>query len=158
MGYTTDFEGAFKLNRKLRKTDQDFLNALANTRRMKRKGMDPKYGVDGEFYVGGANDGNFGQFDNKCVVDCNTPPKTQPGLWCQWVPSEDGKTIVWDGNEKFYKYVEWLTYIIDKILKPRGYVLNGEVYWSGEEQGDVGFIVVQNNVVKKKNAIITWKD
>ncbi len=39
---------------------------------------------------------------------------------------------MWNGAEKFYNYVEWLQYLIDKILAPRGYTLNGECQWFGE--------------------------
>ena len=40
--------------------------------------------------------------------------------------------------EKFYYYVEWLRYLIDNILAPRGYILNGDVEYceDGFEQYD----------------------
>ena len=159
MGYTTNFTGKFKLNRKLREADAQFLRDLAHTRRMKRKGLHAKYGIDGEFYMGaGTADRAMGQDDNFGVVDANKPPSTQPGLWCQWVPTEDDKGIEWDGNEKFYDYVEWITYIIDKILAPRGYTLNGEVTWQGEDSDDQGMIVVKNNKVSTKHAVISYED
>lgn len=153
MGYTTDFEGRFKLNRKLKKKDQDFLTKFAETRRMARN-VGPEFGVEGEFYVDGK--GYAGQDSDETILDYNRPPRTQPGLWCQWVPSEDGQFLQWDGSEKFYNYVEWLKYLIDKILAPRGYILNGEVSWSGEDQGDVGKIVVTNNVVTTKRGQIVY--
>ena len=55
---------------------------------------------------------------------------------------------MWDGNEKFYSYIEWLEYLIDKVLAPRGYVVNGEVTWGGEDRRDTGKITVVNNKVK----------
>jgi hypothetical protein len=55
--------------------------------------------------------------------------------------------IEWDGGEKFYNYTEWLVYIINKLLEPNGYVLNGVVQWQGEEVGDVGEIFVEDNKV-----------
>ena len=149
MGYSTDFDGAFKLNKRLKFEDHKYLQDFAAIRHMKRKGLDPKYGVDGEFYVGvGTAIDDCGQADNLGVIDFNHPSSTQPGLWCQWVPTEDGQGIEWDGNEKFYSYVEWLTYLIDKILAPRGYVLDGEVAWQGEDSDDRGKIVVKNNAIK----------
>lgn len=42
----------------------------------------------------------------------------QPGLRCQWEPTEDGTAIKWNGEEKFYKSPEWMTYLIDTFLKP----------------------------------------
>lgn len=153
MGYTTYFNGRFKLNRKLKKKDQDFLTKFAETRRMARN-LGPEFGIEGEFFVGGAC--FSGQDHDASVIDYNRPPSTQPSLWCQWVPSENGKFIQWDGGEKFYSYVEWLKYLIDKILAPRGYVLDGEVEWQGEDNGDVGKIIVSENVVTTKQGTIVY--
>lgn len=154
MGYHTDFSGSFKLNKKLDDETRVFLKKLAETRRMKRN-VGPEYGVEGEFYVDGK--GNFGQDDEKNIVDHNKPPRTQPGLWCQWAPNEDGTEIEWDGGEKFYGYIEWIKYIIEKVLKPKGYKLSGNVEWFGEDHGDRGLISVKNNVVTVKHAHITYK-
>jgi acyl-homoserine lactone acylase PvdQ len=148
MGYTTDFEGRFKLNKKLDYETRDFLVKFNETRRMKRQFADNKYGVDGEFYVDGA--GDFGQDHENSVVDFNCPPSTQPSLWCQWRPSRDGEYIEWDGGEKFYDYVPWLRYLVKNVLAPKGYTLNGEVYWQGEDSNDRGIIVAQDNKITTK--------
>ena len=145
MGYTTDFKGGFEINKPLREELKNYLTKFSETRRMKRK-LDDKFGVEGEFYVDGG--GYAGQDRESNIIDYNLPPKTQPGLWCQWIPNEDGTEIVWDGGEKFYKYVEWLEYIIKNFLEPEGYVLNGEVYFQGEDYNDNGVIVVTDNKVK----------
>lgn len=73
-----------------------------------------------------------------------------PSFWCQWMPSEDGNSIEWDGGEKFYEYTAWLKYIIDHFLEPKGYVLNGKVKWQGEEMDDRGELTVVDNVVTEK--------
>lgn len=143
MGYTTDFYGTFNLDRKLSEDDYKFLVKLNETRRMARNVEG--YGIEGEFYVDGG--GMLGQDSESNIINYNQPPKTQPGLWCQWRPTSDGTGIEWDGMEKFYNYVEWLEYIINSILAPRGYVLNGSVEWRGEESGDCGTITVENNKV-----------
>ncbi len=145
MGYTTDFNGEFKLNKKLDDKTHEFLKKFAETRRMQRN-LGPEYGVEGEFFVDG--EGFAGQDKDDSVMDYNKPPRTQPGLWCQWTPSEDGMSIGWDGGEKFYCYVEWLNYIIKNFLAPKGYILNGDVEFQGEDNGDFGVIRVINNVVK----------
>lgn len=67
--------------------------------------------------------------------------------YCQWAPNKDATAIQWDGNEKFYNYKEWLRYVIQIELAPKGYVLNGKVIWSGEETDDVGVIVVTDNKI-----------
>ena len=145
MGYTTDFRGSFEITPKLSNEDRIFLTKLAQTRRMQRK-LDSKYGVEGEFFVDGA--GDFGQDEDKSITDYNRPPRTQPSLWLQWIPNEDGSELEWDGNEKFYSYIEWLQYLITNIFKPKGYKLNGTVEWRGEDWDDTGSIVVKDNKIK----------
>lgn len=144
MGYTTDFYGKFTLDRPLDEETKTFLQKLARTRRMARK-LPAEFGIEGEFYVDGG--GLCGQDKESSVIDYNKPPCTQPGLWCQWTPSEDGTYIEWDGGEKFYCYVEWLQYIITRVLNPKNYLLNGEIDWQGEESDDFGKIVVVDNIV-----------
>lgn len=51
MGYTTDFEGTFNLNKKLDPETSKFLHAFANSRRIGWN-LPKKYGVEGEFYRG----------------------------------------------------------------------------------------------------------
>lgn len=133
-------------------------------------------GPEGSYFVGGC--GSFGQGYDESVVDSNTPPgqlkfgsgkwedneklirsgQCQPGLWCQWTPTELGDGIVWNGAEKFYHYVEWLKYLIEHFLKPWGYVLGGEVEWQGEDPADSGKIEVENNEVYVRNAMVTFSD
>ena len=153
MGYTTDFEGSFNITPVLSQKDNEFLTKFSETRRMARN-VGPEYGIEGEFYVDGT--GWAGQDSDTTVINYNRPPSTQPGLWCQWVPTDDGSELVWDGGEKFYNYVEWLDYLIDKILAPRGYTLNGECQWFGENRDDVGVIIVENNKVTTKVGKLTY--
>lgn len=77
-----------------------------------------------------------------------------PRGYCQWVPTEDGTGIEWDGNEKFYNYIEWLADIIKHFIVPEGRVMSGEVWWSGEDTKDVGIIIVTDNVISTKEP---WK-
>lgn len=152
MGYTTSFDGEFKIDRPVDNDTYNLLKGLNETRRMARniKG----YGVEGEFYVDSKDDS--GQVRTPDIIDYNRPPRTQPGLWCNWTILEDKQTICWDGGEKFYYYVEWLEYIVERILKPKGYVLSGSCKWKGEESEDLGKIVVKNNKVTAKKAKITY--
>lgn len=157
MGYSTDFSGSFNLDKPLKAEHQLYLEKFNETRRMKRNPAllptDPirlaagltTAGVDGGYFVSAG--GSYGQEHGPSVVDYNDAPRDQPGLWCQWRPSEDGESIHWDGGEKFYNYVEWLEYLVKHFLGPWGYKLNGSVNWSGEDTMDVGVITVTNNVV-----------
>jgi len=156
MGYSTDFSGEFALDKQLALDHFNYLKAFANARHVLRdeakaaKVDDPlrmrvnlPVGTDGEFMVS-ADDGPD-------VIDYNVHPKSQPALWCQWVPNETGTAIEWDGGEKFYEYVKWLDYIIAKFLKPWGYVLNGEVEWEGQDSKDKGLLIVKDNVVTTRS-------
>jgi hypothetical protein len=71
-----------------------------------------------------------------------------PGYYCQWTPNEDGTALVWDEGEKFYDYTEWLKYLIEHVFIPRGYVLNGEVSYQGDDNDDRGLIIAENNEVR----------
>jgi hypothetical protein len=172
MGYTTDFKGRFDLDKPLTPEHAAYLTKFSETRRMKRDAAkaealpDPvrlaaelPIGDEGAYFVGAP--GFMGQHEDDSVLDGNLPPGQgrdgysrtkpagcQPGLWCQWIPTEDGRGIEWNQGEKFYEYVEWLKYLIAHFLKPWGYVLSGRVTWQGEEHGDHGTIIVENNEVR----------
>ena len=145
MGYTTDFNGQFLLNKPLSHDLKDYLDAFNESRRVSRR-LSEAFGIEGEFYVGDDRDDD--------IIDYNRPPKTQPGLWCQWRPNDDGTAIEWDGGEKFYNYVEWLEYIIKNFLAPKDYVLNGAVNWQGESLDDMGIINVKDNVISIKQLTV----
>lgn len=170
MGYTTDFSGIIKINKVLDRDTRDLLVGLATTRRMKR---DPQrlaerlgitfeevveqYGVDCEFYYP-LNSHNYGQENTDDIIDFNRPPSTQPGLWLQWVPTSNNQAIEWDEAEKFYEAPLWMKYIIDKILAPRGYVLNGTVEAQGESPSDRWRLVVRDNKVLTADAVVLFRD
>ena len=159
MGYTTDFEGKFNLDRALLPEHSAYLAAFSNTRRMKRDAAAVAdivdelrddaglpVGDDGGYFVGAG--GLHGQDCSSDVVAYNLPPNGQPGLWCQWEPDEGRTAIEWNGAEKFYSYVEWLEYLIEHFIGPWGYELNGEVAWQGEEPDDRGVLCVKGNKVQ----------
>ena len=159
MGYNTDFSGRFTINPELTPEQVKYLQHFSGTRRMKRNNAilkdmpDPirvavglGLGHEGEFYTG-SNIDNAGQDKDSSIVNYNLPPSSQVGLWCQWYPSFDGKELFTEG-EKFYGYVEWLQYLIDKFFKPWGRTLSGCVRYQGEESDDRGLIWVKDNITK----------
>lgn len=176
MGYTTDFTGGFSFNKSLTPEQTEFIQKFNETRRMGRDvnelmrvyegkgglplpqtsiGEDTRtpeeiYGVDGEFFVGSDSK------TDTSIKNYNVPPSTQPGLWCQWT-TDDGETLVWDENEKFYNYVVWMKYLIENIFKKWGIVLNGSVNWSGEDSDDLGQLIVTDNVVTIKEGEVIYK-
>jgi hypothetical protein len=163
MGYSTYFSGGLELTPPANKELTSFVNEWKNTRRMARdvskltdksKGLNGEFGVEGEFYIGS---GEYGQDSDDSVINYNKPPKTQPSLWCQWELSQDGTILEWDEGEKFYEYIEWLEYMIDKFFEPSGIKLNGEIHWNGQESDDRGIIKVINNQVKIGVAKYTYE-
>lgn len=159
MGYTTEFRGYFELSRPATADEIDYINTFSSSRRMKRDvnklnelyggkhGLPGVgYGFQGEYFC--KDDGDFGQKEDGSILDYNCPPTTQPGLWCQWVLSEDGTRLEWDGGEKFYNYEEWLRYMIERFFSKWGVALNGRVDWRGEDFDDTGIIEVEMNIVK----------
>ncbi len=173
MGYSTDFQGRFKITPPLTDAHRGYLKAFNSTRRMKRDPgkaellPDPireavalPIGHDGEYFVGGL--GFKGQGDDGSVIDHNEPPGSpvydtgrlyqayadasqkaidegeQPGLWCKWIPTEDGTGLEWDKTEKFLEYTHWLEYLIARFFVPWGYSLAGTITWQGEDPDDIG--------------------
>lgn len=102
------------------------------------------------------------------VIDYNTPPEGQPGLWCDVTPLEDGTHLGVDPNRENGDITPWVEYLIDHLLKPGAvyseipesvgekdvlrsftfdHVVNGEMKCVGED-GDVWLLRVKDNVVK----------
>jgi hypothetical protein len=201
MGYTTDFDGSFKLSRPATAEEREYVNRIADTRRMQRdvtklmelyKGehgnpfakdktnADEVYGFKGEYFA--MNDGNMGQSNDASVIDHNAASGEiawkdyngdwekrdemqkainadiikQPGLWCQW-RLDDETTLAWDGSEKFYNYIEWLQYLIAHFFEPWGIKVNGEVTWQGEDNADIGKIIVKDNEIEIYNGEVEYK-
>lgn len=165
MGYTTTFTGKFRCTPALNADQVAYLKALSHTRRMQRKGAsklpDPlreavglPLGEECEYFVGGT--GWAGQYRDETIMDYNRPPASQPSLWCQWVPSDDGKFIEWDRGEKFY--VQWIKYFNEHFFKPWGVKLSGDVKWRGEDSSDRGVIVTGNEITTLEgDAFVAYK-
>lgn len=158
MGYTTEFYGRIKVEPPLNKEEIEFLTKFSRTRRMNRR--------NGPYFVDGTE--AFGQGQDPDITEYNYPPPGQPGLWCQWLPSDDGEYIEWDGGEKFYNAAEWMTYIIEHFLKLgaignaelpflKDHICNGEIEAQGEDHDDRWLLKVTDNVVTTLHGTITYK-
>jgi hypothetical protein len=161
MGYTTYFTGHFLLDKPLEEKHAAYLHKFSETRRMKRSPAllqdvpDPlrvavglPLGPQGAYFVGNEEKrGGIHYTHPPSILHESRPPLGQPGLWCQWIPTEDGTGIMHYGGDKFIYYVEWLQYLIEHFLQPWGYVLSGDVHWQGDFAKDVGMIIVRKNMV-----------
>lgn len=167
MGYETYFSGEFAFATPLKDKHRAYLQALRETRRMKRDQMQAKklpdplrldvdlpVGDEGEFFVGGG--GLCGQTSDKSVLDYNRPPARQPSLWCCWTPNDDGTCLYVPDGGRYCGYVQWLDYLITSFVKPWDYKLDGEVFWRGEDSEDIGKIVVKDNVVQAFRGTIVY--
>lgn len=171
MGYTTDFTGRLTFADPLTPAQTAYVRQFNETRRMRRdakaveKLFDPLRLAAGLYHVGdeggyfvGTGDRMASQDRDGTVLDSNEPPDGQPGLWCRWTVTEDGRHLEWDGGEKFYSYVEWLEYLTAHFFRPWGKLPNGTIEWSGEEQGDVGTItVLDGKVTVVKGRVVKGK-
>ncbi len=71
--------------------------------------------------------------------------------------SEDGDRIEpYDDDAKMYAWITDLQTVIDKVLKPAGLVINGDMTRYGEESLDMEKIVVTNNTIKVFKPQISW--
>src|SRR5882757_9799059 len=60
--------------------------------------------------------------------------------------SEDRTLIVPEDDESRHGLRMWLVLLIEYFLEPRGYVLNGEIWWTAEDdREDRGCIYVKDN-------------
>jgi hypothetical protein len=110
MGYSTDFDGQVTIKPPLNGHEAAYLRKFADSRRMTRR--------LGPYFADDTSDAD--------VVNVNQQPPGQPGLNCDWEPSEDGTAIRWNGAEKFYDAAEWMEYLIGTFLRP-GCVLQAEL-------------------------------
>ncbi|KAL9654143.1 hypothetical protein ABK040_016489 [Willaertia magna] len=186
MGYTTEFEGKFNLNKNLATNLKALqqIQILSLTRRIQynleeilkkeKKTIEEiiqLYGVEAEFYNPNLStilekypnpldwsyrlftDISFSDHNDLLCSNYDSPPLCQPSLWCQWCYNKEENVLEWDGIEKFY--VDWIVYIINVVLKPEDFIVNGKVNYIGEDTNDFGVIIVKDNVVfniKQKTA------
>lgn len=164
MGYTTDFEGRIEIEPALNEIEITYLNRFSETRRMDRE--------KGPYFVGGHGYAGQGNGPDK-IYNYNNPHPSQPGLWCQWVPTDDGTALVWNGHEKFYEAAEWMQYLMDHFVgyMPtaitelreltdvgdflQGHVCNGTISAQGERPSDTWLLEVKDNQVFVQDLVLT---
>jgi hypothetical protein len=73
--------------------------------------------------------------------------RSRPIYACHWEPAASGARLCWDGTENFRDYDVWLRHLIEHFFAPRGYTLDGDVRYSGEETDDEGVLRITRNRV-----------
>ena len=159
MGYTTKFDGSISIVPPLNAHEISYLKRFAGSRHVD--------GEDGPYVTRDTDDPGFSQ-----------PPPEQPGLYCDWEPSDDGTVLRWNGSENSYDSPEWVRYLIGTFLRPDAallaelvtsnlvpdryyapefahftfdHVLDGVVNAQGEEVGDLWQLsVIANDVTERR--------
>ena len=144
MGYSTDFVGGFLIRGPIHgvKVDEKTLKLLAAF----NHNLDNFKEANQEFEAFLAEMKRIGTLDPNENYD-------NPYSYNQWVVRDvrsyrlEWQELRWDEVEKFYDYVAWLEHIIKYVFSPRGYVLSGKVNYFGEDDHDMGYIKIEDNVV-----------
>lgn len=158
MGCTTLFRGKFEITPAMAPDHVRYIQRFADTRHHKYNQTtvakrDPdweKHCYEGQFGEEGAYytfpDEESIQLTIRELMDYNIASRVCPSLWCNWSVTDDGKYLMWDGGEKFYRYTEWLEFLLEHFLAPWGYVLNGGVEFC-DEHDKMGSITIEKNNV-----------
>lgn len=81
---------------------------------------------------------------------------TGPGIWCDFAPNTAGDAIIWNGAEKTYDAQAWVQYLIGTFLNRWDITVNGALVASGERQGDVWQLVVEDSEVSRRNGRVVF--
>jgi hypothetical protein len=88
----------------------------------------------------------------KSIAD--SPAPDLPGYADLFELSEDRCLILPDETESRHGLRLWLVLLIEHVLEPLAYVLNGEVSWTADEDDDRGTIYVKDNVIETIDDVI----
>lgn len=77
-----------------------------------------------------------------------------PGYADLFELSEDRSLILPDESESRHGLRLWLVLLIEHVLEPLGYKLNGDVSWTADEDDDRGTIFVKDNAVETIDDVI----
>jgi hypothetical protein len=103
MDFSVPFTGTISVSPPLNQREIDFLRAFSRTRHM--RWPEGPYTTSEDWpQLGPSNE--------------NQPHEGQPGLWCNWEPTDDGAGLQWNGDTNFDDADEWLRYVVDHFLRP----------------------------------------
>jgi len=85
------------------------------------------YGQEGQYYLGEDETSVLPARPNS--FENNDFTEQPPHSYLRWEYHPEDHTIRADDDEKFYCYQEWITLLVEDVLAPRGYVVNGTVHY-----------------------------
>ena len=154
------FSGTLELNKKLDEETFALLTGLHITTRFARIGLDKeKYGVEGEFYIPYIPEEWDELKRNYHIVEPKRPPHTQPSFVCHWQPTQTKSVLQWDDewSGDLLPDIQWIEYLIDNVLSPRKYTLNGQATWQSADKITCGKVIVSNNKLRVKVGEIKYR-
>jgi len=83
-----------------------------------------------------------------------SPEPDLPGYGSLLTVSEERDAILPEEGESRHGLRMWLKLLIEHFLGPRGYVLNGEVEWDGEDPEDRGRLFIKDNQLEDVEDLI----
>lgn len=129
MGYSTRFDGKFTFNKQPPQEALDEILALED------------YEVPHEKTWGGG----FRRLPG---------PRGEPDYPCDWELTRRLDSIEHSGSEKSYCWYEWLVWIDEKVLRPRGCYLVGQVAYRGDDRDDFGTVYADENGVRRVAVVV----
>ncbi|MGW7646410.1 hypothetical protein [Streptomyces bobili] len=102
-----NFTGCIDISPPLNASESAYLTRFAATRRMARLSGPYTTLPTGRLVL---PDGD--------IIDITDAPQGQPGLHCQWAPTESGAGIEWSRRSKFPFAAEWLAFLIRQFSMP----------------------------------------
>lgn len=105
MPFNAHYAGQLRIEPPLNETEQKALSAFLGSRRVKT--------------VAGPLDARESlSMGHPDVIDWNSPPQDQPGLYTGLRIANGGEVLEWDGNEKPGYLTDWVRYVINYLLRP----------------------------------------
>lgn len=163
MGYDMTFRGHFEFDKKLEPDFEAYLQNFSRTKHVIRdvetyKSANPNWksvGFEGNLGTNGEYIADEDIYPSIGVIDVNSYPRTCPGVWCRWTVTEsilgDKSYLEWNECDQYFDYIGWLKYLINHFIKPKGYTLNGQVMYFGDNEDDVGIITITDNTVETQS-------
>jgi hypothetical protein len=146
MGYSVFFEGSLAIEPALTPEQVHTLTVFARTGRTPRVSSEaPATQIVGESFVMQVTED--AHFENASADGLSERLEGQPSRYCCWRPTPDGRSLEWDGCEKFGQYEPWTRFLIETFFAPWERRLEGRISWRGED-GATGALVVSGLSVR----------
>ena len=104
------------------------------------------------------------RFEGEFAIDRPIDEETMELLegldWDYWKLSDTANTIeaLFDEtNCRDEGFIQEIKDIMNDVLIPQGYHVNGKVHWYGDDRYDMGWIAIENDKVKVCRAVITYE-